>query len=659
MYIVSADARSSTAVPLSGNPVMLGSLVSNQLIVDDPAADAIHCMIEQGEDGILRLTDLNSKGGVWLNGHRIEVEATLKHGDVVRIGTKEYRIAADYKPQPEEKPGRRTILPFARKRPLFQHTDTPPATAQTRVAADRRLEVVAYWGNTVLNVDHFHPEIKGYADVTIGDPEKSHFISGDRSPWASWVLAQALEDSYVLKLQDGMRAHVRAHGVTTKLRNKSEIILSEKDFAHIRHGVVDYFIRYVHAPNVRLPDRRTQNKVLTWTGFTGALLYFVLIAVALTVQPKKESETLVNTPPTRADERWQIVDLNEKFPVTPERETPEVKKTVKVAPAKPEKTVPEKIVKAVPPVQSPVKKAAIQAVKPEKPSLNNKLVEQALPLNAPSNTDKPVTRPAPAASASQKIAAAITSQKLPAMTAPGAPGQKVPTLSGGPLKGTNQANKPGVEGQTGKQAAFTDLKSLGGKLGPVLSSNAPGGVRVDFRSTAGGQGGKEGTAAKDYNLGGPGTNGSIAIPGSGGRIGNWGDNPSSAGGLTDSLSSSSLFPGKNHSTVALKVAKPQDPVSQVSLTMEEVYAVIRQNLNQLRHCYEQTLQRSPNAAGTIKVRFAIVSGGRVSAQTVIQDTLGDVKMNACVLEKIARWKFPEPRAGALNVSYPFNFNPQM
>jgi outer membrane biosynthesis protein TonB len=655
MYIVSADAQSSTAVPLSGNPVMLGSLVSNQLIVDDPDADAIHCMIEQGEDGILRLTDLNSKGGVWLNGHRIDVEATLKHGDLVRIGTKEYRIAADYKPQPEEKPGRRTILPFARKRPLFQHTDTPPATAHTRVAADRRLEVVAYWGNTVLNVDHFHPEIRGYSDVTIGDPEKSHFISGDKNPWASWVLAQALEDSYVLKLQDGMRAHVRARGVTTKLRNKSEIILSEKDFAHIRHGVVDYFIRYVHAPNVRLPDRRTQNKVLTWTGFTGALLYFVLIAVALTVQPNKAAETLVETPPTRADERWQIVDLNESFPVKPERVPPEVKKPVKTTPVKP-----DKIVKAVPPVQSPVKKTAPQPVKQETPSLNNKLVEKALPLNTPSNTNKPVSKPAhTTTSAAQQIATAIGSQKLPAMTAPGAPGQKVPALSGGPLKGANKTDKPGVEGQTGKQAAFTDLKSLGGKLGPVLSSNAPGGVRVDFRSTGGGQGGKEGTAAKDYNLGGPGTNGSIAIPGSGGRIGNWGDNPSAGGGLTGSLSSSSLFPGKNHSTVALKVAKPQDPVSQVSLTMEEVYAVIRQNLNQLRHCYEQTLQRSPHAAGTIKVRFAIVNGGRVSGQTVIHDSLGDVKMNACVLEKIARWKFPEPRAGALNVSYPFNFNPQM
>lgn len=657
MFIVPADARSSTAVQLSGNPVMLGSLVSNQLIIDDPGAEAIHCMIEQGDDGVLRLTDLNSKTGVWLNGHRVDVEATLKDGDMVRIGAKEFRITVSHKLPQEEMPQRRAVLPFTRKRPLFQHTETPPATAHTKAHSERRLEVVAYWGNTVLNVDHFHPELKGYTDVTIGDPDKSHFISGDRSPWASFVLAQALEDSYVLKLQDGMRAHVRAHGVTTKLKNKNEIILADRDYAHIRHGVVDYFIRYVHAPHVTLPDRRTQNKVLKWTGFTGALLYFVLIAVALSVEPRKDVEKInVFDPPTRSDERWQIVDLNEVFANPTDAVTPDRKK--------PEKMVqksPEKIVKAVPPVKQQVPKTAAPALKQEMPTKARKLVEQALPLNIATNTQKP-TKPSEPASAAQQIASAVAGQKLPAMTAPGGPGQTMKALSGGPLKGNTAVSKPGVEGQSGKQAAFVDLNGLGGKLGPVLSSTAPGGVSVNFRSSQGGQGEKQGSAAKDYNLGGPGTNGSIAIPGSGNRIGNWGPNSSVAGGPggpSGSLSSSSLFPGKNHTTVAVNVVKPQDPVSQVSLTMEEVYAIIRQNLNQLRHCYEQTLQRSPNAAGSIKVRFAIVNGGRVSGQTVVQDTLGDIKMNGCVLGKIARWKFPQPRAGAINVSYPFNFNPQM
>lgn len=43
-------------------------------------------------------------------------------------------------------------------------------------------------------------------------------------------------------------------------------------------------------------------------------------------------------------------------------------------------------------------------------------------------------------------------------------------------------------------------------------------------------------------------------------------------------------------------------------------AVIRANLNQIRHCYEQLLQRSPNAAGKIAVNFQIGLGGRATRE---------------------------------------------
>jgi GDP-D-mannose dehydratase len=35
------------------------------------------------------------------------------------------------------------------------------------------LEAVAYWGDTVLDVDYFHPSIKGNEQVLIGDPTKA------------------------------------------------------------------------------------------------------------------------------------------------------------------------------------------------------------------------------------------------------------------------------------------------------------------------------------------------------------------------------------------------------------------------------------------------------------------------------------------------------
>jgi hypothetical protein len=40
------------------------------------------------------------------------------------------------------------------------------------------LEVVSYWGDTVLEVELFHPSFKGFEHPTIGDLPKAHFLSG-------------------------------------------------------------------------------------------------------------------------------------------------------------------------------------------------------------------------------------------------------------------------------------------------------------------------------------------------------------------------------------------------------------------------------------------------------------------------------------------------
>src|SRR5690606_32831289 len=42
------------------------------------------------------------------------------------------------------------------------------------------LEVVAYWGDTVLETELFHPTYKGFEEVTIGDPTKAHLIAAGK-----------------------------------------------------------------------------------------------------------------------------------------------------------------------------------------------------------------------------------------------------------------------------------------------------------------------------------------------------------------------------------------------------------------------------------------------------------------------------------------------
>ncbi|RZA13801.1 MAG: AgmX/PglI C-terminal domain-containing protein, partial [Proteobacteria bacterium] len=79
---------------------------------------------------------------------------------------------------------------------------------------------------------------------------------------------------------------------------------------------------------------------------------------------------------------------------------------------------------------------------------------------------------------------------------------------------------------------------------------------------------------------------------------------------------------------------------------------------QIRHCYEQLLQRSPNANGKIKVAFVIGPAGTVISSAINSDTVGDSAMAGCVNGKVQRWKFPTPRGGVkVDVNYPFVFNP--
>ena len=86
--------------------------------------------------------------------------------------------------------------------------------------------------------------------------------------------------------------------------------------------------------------------------------------------------------------------------------------------------------------------------------------------------------------------------------------------------------------------------------------------------------------------------------------------------------------------------------------------VLRANLNQIRNCYEQLLQRSPSASGKMAVNFVVGANGMVQTVGVTESTIQDSRMRSCVTGRIQRWKFPEPRGGQpVTVTYPFVFNP--
>lgn len=90
------------------------------------------------------------------------------------------------------------------------------------------------------------------------------------------------------------------------------------------------------------------------------------------------------------------------------------------------------------------------------------------------------------------------------------------------------------------------------------------------------------------------------------------------------------------------------------LDRSEVDAVVRQNLAQVRFCYNRGLRAHPDLAGRLTSNFVIGGDGRVKSSNIRQSSLGVAAVEDCIRDKVAMWSFPKPRGGGeVTVNYPF------
>ncbi len=84
--------------------------------------------------------------------------------------------------------------------------------------------------------------------------------------------------------------------------------------------------------------------------------------------------------------------------------------------------------------------------------------------------------------------------------------------------------------------------------------------------------------------------------------------------------------------------------------------IIEKHLGQIRYCYERQLSADPGLYGKVLVSFNIGSNGGVTTQTIGTTTLKNAMVEGCILRRVARWRFPEPKGGTtVKVTYPFLF----
>ena len=91
---------------------------------------------------------------------------------------------------------------------------------------------------------------------------------------------------------------------------------------------------------------------------------------------------------------------------------------------------------------------------------------------------------------------------------------------------------------------------------------------------------------------------------------------------------------------------------------EIIRRIVRRHIDEVKWCYGQELSRLPRLTGQIDVRFSIGASGEVVASTLQRSTMGNERVESCLVEAVRRWPFPKPLGGGIvHHSYPFVLTP--
>lgn len=191
---------------------------------------------------------------------------------------------------------------------------------------------------------------------------------------------------------------------------------------------------------------------------------------------------------------------------------------------------------------------------------------------------------------------------------------------------------------------------MAGMFGGGSSSNVfgPGGLGTGINNALGGLKGGSG-AGDSHGLGGLGARGAgSGGGGSGLGLGGLGTRGGGAGG-----SGSIDLGGRGKDTHRII---PGKTTIVGGLDRDVIMKVIKRHQNEIKFCYEAELQTHPELAGKVAVAWTIDPRGMVADASVSESSMGNPNVESCILERIRRWKFPEPEGGGVvAVTFPWIF----
>jgi TonB family protein len=112
--------------------------------------------------------------------------------------------------------------------------------------------------------------------------------------------------------------------------------------------------------------------------------------------------------------------------------------------------------------------------------------------------------------------------------------------------------------------------------------------------------------------------------------------------------------GRKAREVSLSLGSKQAKVNGF-LSAEQINRVVRANQAAIKYCYENALQRQSGLQGAVHIHWRIALSGAVTTARVEKSTLGNAKVEGCIVRQVKRWRFPQPDGGEVAVTYPFFF----
>ena len=115
------------------------------------------------------------------------------------------------------------------------------------------------------------------------------------------------------------------------------------------------------------------------------------------------------------------------------------------------------------------------------------------------------------------------------------------------------------------------------------------------------------------------------------------------------------------SSVKKPEASSNEPAEySMGIDREKIRIVIRDNITDIRRCYEKELKVNDELEGKVLIRWEIDNKGAVNSPKVVDDQsdLKNANVNACLLKTISSLTFPPSPGVATTVEFPFWFRNQ-